>query len=122
MKPKAQSEHEDGLLEYLEDLIGSNSFAEPIEKATKELETVSDKRQEKMNRMRAAEKEKDALEGPRKEAEEYVRTEASHLEQRARLCQLERYKGVETCDKAKQDMEAAQGRLEEVRSKIKDEE
>jgi structural maintenance of chromosome 4 len=31
MKPKAQSEHEEGLLEYLEDIIGSNKFVEKIE-------------------------------------------------------------------------------------------
>lgn len=31
MKPKAQNEHEEGLLEYLEDIIGSNKFAERIE-------------------------------------------------------------------------------------------
>jgi hypothetical protein len=26
MKPKGQTEHEDGLLEYLEDIIGSNRY------------------------------------------------------------------------------------------------
>jgi structural maintenance of chromosome 4 len=31
MKPKAQSPHEEGLLEYLEDIIGSNRFVERIE-------------------------------------------------------------------------------------------
>jgi structural maintenance of chromosome 4 len=31
MKPKALSEHEDGLLEYLEDIIGSNKFVEKID-------------------------------------------------------------------------------------------
>ena len=31
MKPKAQSEHEEGLLEYLEDIIGSNTFVPQIE-------------------------------------------------------------------------------------------
>jgi structural maintenance of chromosome 4 len=30
MKPKGQTPHEDGLLEYLEDIIGSNKFVEPI--------------------------------------------------------------------------------------------
>merc|ERR1719169_67702 len=75
-----------------------------------------------MNRMRAAEEEKDALEQPRKEAEEYVKTEALHLEQRARIAQIERYKGVKTCDTAKADMEAAQGRLEELRAQYKDQE
>ena len=30
MKPKAVNEHEDGLLEYLEDIIGSNKYIERI--------------------------------------------------------------------------------------------
>jgi len=33
MKPKALTPHEDGLLEYLEDIIGSNRHVEPIEQA-----------------------------------------------------------------------------------------
>ena len=32
MKPKAPSEHEDGLLEYLEDIIGSNRYLEVFSK------------------------------------------------------------------------------------------
>ena len=31
MKPKGQTPHEEGLLEYLEDIIGSNRFVERIE-------------------------------------------------------------------------------------------
>jgi structural maintenance of chromosome 4 len=34
MKPKAQSEHEDGLLEYLEDIIGSNQFVDQIKEVS----------------------------------------------------------------------------------------
>ena len=30
MKPKGQTPHEDGLLEYLEDIIGSNRYLEQI--------------------------------------------------------------------------------------------
>merc|ERR1719353_1650790 len=74
-----------------------------------------------MNRMRAAEKDKDALEGPRKEAEEYVRAEAMHLEQRSRLAQIERFNALKDADVAKEEMKAAQGRLEEVRSRIGEE-
>ncbi|KAI6154283.1 hypothetical protein BKA82DRAFT_4099537 [Pisolithus tinctorius] len=49
MKPKAQNEHEDGLLEYLEDII------------------------EKLNRLRIVEREKSALEAQRREALDYLR-------------------------------------------------
>merc|ERR1719324_2085059 len=122
MKPKAQNENEEGLLEYLEDLIGSNTYEEPIEKATKVLDEISEVRASAMTRLRAAEKDKEALEGPRKEAEEYVKAEASLFENRARSAQLQRYEGVKTCDAAKAAMEEAQKKLEEVRFTLKDEE
>jgi structural maintenance of chromosome 4 len=36
MKPKAQSPHDEGFLEYLEDIIGSNQYVERIEAAGKQ--------------------------------------------------------------------------------------
>lgn len=62
MKPKAQTEHEDGLLEYLEDIIGTSKYKEPIEQAQVEVDELNDQRGEKMNRLRLVEKEKSALE------------------------------------------------------------
>ena len=62
MKPKAQTEHEDGLLEYLEDIIGTTKYKEPIEQADKEREELDEQRGEKMNRLKVVEREKGALE------------------------------------------------------------
>jgi structural maintenance of chromosome 4 len=62
MKPKAQNEHEDGLLEYLEDIIGTSQYKEQIEALSTQLETLNDERGTKMTRMRIAEKDKNALE------------------------------------------------------------
>ena len=62
MKAKAQSEHEDGLLEYLEDIIGTTRYKQPIEEASAEVEVLNEQRQEKMNRLRVVEREKAALE------------------------------------------------------------
>merc|ERR1712060_328636 len=50
MKPKALSPHEDGLLEFLEDIIGSNRLVQPIEEAEGEVEKLTEQRQEKLNR------------------------------------------------------------------------
>mmetsp|Transcript_9903 Transcript_9903/g.32675 ORF Transcript_9903/g.32675 Transcript_9903/m.32675 type:complete len:1366 (+) Transcript_9903:88-4185(+) len=75
MKPKAPTEHEDGLLEYLEDIIGSNKYVEPITEQTATLEVKCDARAEKLQRLKAAEKEREALAGAKEEAEEYVRTD-----------------------------------------------
>lgn len=62
MKAKAQNEHEDGLLEYLEDIIGTTKYKEPIEQASQEVETLNEERGEKMNRLRVVEREKSSLE------------------------------------------------------------
>ena len=62
MKPKAPSEHEDGLLEHLEDIIGTSALKQPIEEKAKELEALSEERGEKLNRVKIIEKDKEALE------------------------------------------------------------
>lgn len=72
MKPKAVGPHEEGLLEYLEDIIGSNRFVEQIETASKELDALNEQRTEKVNRLKVAEKERDNLSGSKVEAEAYM--------------------------------------------------
>ena len=62
MKPKAPSEHEDGLLEYLEDIIGTSKYKNPIEECNQEVDQLSEDRQSKLNRLRHVEKEKSRLE------------------------------------------------------------
>jgi len=62
MKPKAQNEHDDGLLEYLEDIIGTAKYKQPIEDAAKEVEALNEVCLEKSNRVAIVEKEKDNLE------------------------------------------------------------
>lgn len=48
MKAKGQTEHDDGMLEFLEDIIGSNRFKEPIEVLAKRVETLNELRGEKV--------------------------------------------------------------------------
>ena len=48
MKPKAENEHDEGMLEYLEDIIGTHRFKEPIENAEKAVEELNEKRGEKV--------------------------------------------------------------------------
>ena len=53
MKPKATNSNETGLLEYLEDIIGSNKHITEIEKLESELEVKNDEKIEKTNRVKA---------------------------------------------------------------------
>ncbi|CAI5484845.1 unnamed protein product [Closterium sp. Yama58-4] len=51
-----------GLLEYLEDIIGSNQYIEQIDKGAKQLEELNERRVGLVERVKHAEKDKDTLE------------------------------------------------------------
>ncbi|KXN85768.1 Structural maintenance of chromosomes protein 4 [Leucoagaricus sp. SymC.cos] len=73
MKSKAPSEHEDGLLEYLEDIIGTSEYKQQIDDAFKALETHAEERVKALNRLKFVEREKANLEEEKREAENYLR-------------------------------------------------
>lgn len=87
MKPKAPSEHEDGLLEYLEDIIGTSGYKEEIDKAFKLMEDLQEQRATKLNRLRFVEREKAALEDQKKEAEDYLRLKNEFVRAQSRYWQ-----------------------------------
>ena len=62
MKPKAKDDHDEGLLEYLEDIVGTTKYKDAIEKSNIELDRLNDERTEKLNRVKYVEKEKNSLE------------------------------------------------------------
>jgi structural maintenance of chromosome 4 len=75
MKPKGATAHEEGLLEYLEDIIGSNRFIEAIEESSKKIDELNEQRVEKVNRLKVAERERDNLSESKLEAEEFMEKE-----------------------------------------------
>ena len=75
MKPKAASEHDDGLLEYLEDIIGTSKYKSPIEESATEVETLNEVCTEKNARVQHVEKEKNGLEDKKNKALAYIRDE-----------------------------------------------
>ncbi|CAI9109700.1 OLC1v1009573C1 [Oldenlandia corymbosa var. corymbosa] len=77
MKPKAQGPHDEGFLEYLEDIIGTNKYVEKIEESSKQLEALNDKRSSVVQMVKLAEKERDSLEDVKNEAEAYMLKELS---------------------------------------------
>ena len=88
MKPKAQNEHDDGLLEYLEDIIGTAKYKQSIEDAAKEVEALNEVCLEKSNRVALVEKEKDSLEDKKAMALEYVKDENELIKKQSALYQL----------------------------------
>lgn len=88
MKPKATNEHEDGLLEYLEDIIGTSKYKVPIEEAAAEVEQLNEVCVEKNNRVQHVEKEKNALEDKKNKALEYIRDENELVQKQSALYQI----------------------------------
>ncbi|KAK7754425.1 Structural maintenance of chromosomes protein 4 [Diatrype stigma] len=88
MKPKAANEHEDGLLEYLEDIIGTSKYKQPIEEAANEVETLNEICMEKSGRVQHVEKEKNSLEDKKDKALTYIRDENELVMKQSALYQL----------------------------------
>ncbi|KAG9780440.1 structural maintenance of chromosome protein, partial [Aureobasidium melanogenum] len=88
MKPKAANEHDDGLLEYLEDIIGTSKYKTPIEEAAVELESLNEVCIEKQGRVQHVEKEKNSLEDKKNKALAFIRDENELAEKQSALYQI----------------------------------
>lgn len=75
MKPKGQTDSECGHLEYLEDIIGTERYKEPLMKINMRVETLTEERTEKHNRCKLAEREMNDLKKPMEDAVDYLKLE-----------------------------------------------
>lgn len=123
MKPKGQTPHEEGLLEYLEDIIGSNRYIEEIEAVGKELEGANEVRTEKLNRARISERERDGLFEAKSEAEAYLDQERALRRKKNvlyQICLNEATRNVEEIG-TKQEQLAEKHRYEQEKLRKHDE-
>ncbi|CAI6338762.1 unnamed protein product [Periconia digitata] len=88
MKPKAATEHDDGLLEYLEDIIGTSKYKTPIEESAAETETLNEVCMEKNNRVQHVEKERSGLEDKKNKALAFIRDENELSTKKSALYQI----------------------------------
>lgn len=75
MKPKAEKEGEDGLLEYLEDITGTAKYKPQIEEIAKQIEVLNESCLEKENRFQIVDQEKSSLGAGKNEALEFLERE-----------------------------------------------
>ena len=120
MKPKAPTPHEDGLLEYIEDIIGSNRLIEEIDKAVQELETLNTERAQQLNRVKAIQYARDGLEGAKQEAESFLETEGEILDLQAVLGQLQMLAHQVKIDKIDKQRAPIEEKLQALRDSMKD--
>ncbi|GAB2212621.1 hypothetical protein Droror1_Dr00020598 [Drosera rotundifolia] len=88
MKPKAQGPHDEGFLEYLEDIIGTNKYVEKIEDSCKQLESLNEKRSGVVQLVKLVEKERDSLEDVKNEAEAYMLKELALMKWQEKATKL----------------------------------
>ena len=121
MKPKGLTENDGGMLEFLEDIIGTSRFKTPIEQLNQRVEELSELRTEKLNRVKLVEKEKDELEGPMKEALGFIRLENEKVEvmhkQRQRYI-LDSEKNIAKATAKKEEIDASVSDLNEKQKEI----
>merc|ERR1712156_596249 len=121
MKPIGQSENDTGMLEFLEDIVGSSRFKEPIDILKSRTGELDELRGEKLNRVKLVEKEKDELEKPKNEAMEYLHAENDIAHKKNLIYQhytMTFEKKVEETKQKKAEFEASCKELLEKLSKI----
>jgi structural maintenance of chromosome 4 len=118
MPPKGKGNDDDGLLEYLEDIIGSNKYVEDTNAAAAKVEQLTEVRQEKLNRVKAAEKEVQALSGAKMEAMSLVTKDREIRRKRNILFQISSMLARKEAEEAKGEKEGLVEKLEEERARL----
>ncbi|KAJ1887347.1 Structural maintenance of chromosomes protein 4 [Kickxella alabastrina] len=114
MKPMGQNDNEVGLLEYLEDIIGTSMYKGRIEEARKTVDNLNSSRSERLHRVKIVEKEKNGLEDKKNEAVSFIKTENELTRQKSSLFQ----KRLHEC---KTKAEMLQGKFEKAQAQYESE-
>ncbi|GFR52831.1 hypothetical protein Agub_g15457, partial [Astrephomene gubernaculifera] len=122
MKPKAEDKNDTGLLEYLEDIIGTDKYVQPIEEASKKLEEINEKRQTMVARLKVSEKEKDGLQGKAEEAQQFLDKQAEMLRLRINVTHLLAMKVQANLATAEANTGELKAKLAHERAKFKEQE
>ncbi|KAJ8679871.1 hypothetical protein QAD02_015658 [Eretmocerus hayati] len=117
MKPKGQQEGDTGMLEFLEDIIGTTRYKEPLEKLFQRVEALSELREEKLRRLKVVEKARAELEKPMQDAVQYLKAENAIIKQQHKYYQCKRY---ETSQQVAQ-VEESKKELDEDHNKLVEE-
>ncbi|PAA62513.1 hypothetical protein BOX15_Mlig034484g1, partial [Macrostomum lignano] len=120
MKPIAPNEHEEGLLEYLEDIIGSSRFKNPLTRIVRRIDALNDLRLEKVNQVKAVEKQKADLQGERDKALQYLRLCNQIVSKKNILFQIYRRECAATIDSMRGEQEQRQSELDAALAKLQE--
>ncbi|CEM23492.1 unnamed protein product [Vitrella brassicaformis CCMP3155] len=117
MKPKAPNDHDEGFLEYLEDVIGSSQYIQKIVEWRDKTEELKQTVSVKWADLQVAQEEKDSLEAARRKAEAWVNGEKTILVNKALKEQLELRKLSGRYEEQKQAYQAVESELQQHEQK-----
>ncbi|WFD30481.1 Structural maintenance of chromosomes protein 4 [Malassezia sp. CBS 17886] len=117
MSPKAKTEHDEGLLEYLEDIIGTNTYKDPIEEHAKAVDDTTNARAEKLQRVKIAQREMENLEPKRREAEQFLRDQNELTRLQSQLWQQRMWASRVTMAQLRAAQESVRAQLADESSK-----
>ncbi|PWA91971.1 structural maintenance of chromosome 3 [Artemisia annua] len=120
MKPKAQGPHDEGFLEYLEDIIGTNKYLEKIDESHKQLEALNEKRSGVVQMVKLADKERESLESVKNEAEDYMLKELSLLKWQEKAVKFASEDNAVKMEETKKTATGLQENITAEREKIQD--
>jgi structural maintenance of chromosome 4 len=111
-----------GMLEYLEDMIGSNRFIEAISSLETKVEELNGDRTMKLSNVKIVEKEKDELEGDKDEAEALLIHQNDITAKQNALFQLYHRESEQNTTEASEKKDAAKTQFEAKKTELKDSE
>ncbi|GJX53387.1 structural maintenance of chromosomes protein 4, partial [Tanacetum coccineum] len=120
MKPKAQGPHDEGFLEYLEDIIGTNKYLEKIDESHKQLEALNEKRSGVVQMVKLADKERESLESVKNEAEDYMLKELSLLKWQEKAVKFASEDNAVKMEETKETASGLEKNITAEREKIQD--
>ncbi|VDD88634.1 unnamed protein product [Enterobius vermicularis] len=120
MKPKSQTENDYGMLEYLEDIIGSSRLKVPLEKLSVKIEELQEARTSQLVKVKYAEKEKDSAEQPVIELMAEIRTDNAIVLAKNQLYSVDEWNATRNLQKQEQEKETLVGEFEEVKARQKE--
>ena len=119
MKPKAEKENDDGLLEYLEDIIGTAKYKPMIEEKLAEIEMLNDVCIERENRFNIVDREKQSLESGKDAALEFLEKERELTLLKSKKTQYELFQNNAKLQNTLQRISDLNTSLEEENSKLR---
>lgn len=122
MKPKSVNAHDTGFLEYLEDIIGSNRHIEKIEQTANAIDSLNETRSHKLQRVKAAERERDALENAKNEAQDFLDKERQILNSKLKLNRGKQHDIQDSLAQHVEELETAEAKVENFQTDVKEKE